>query len=189
MFGAVDQNTFYDPAASKGQIFWTRYGNNQVSVRPTPGAPSILQFYYFLYYFRSPTPLRYDHGYGVLDTGSSLLTDATKSWPTDFWETYTSYVQFLSNKTSAVREVQWDTPIEVSSNVHNFVILASLPPGISDQDILEYEVYTPTSIPDQFHALIVRKAQILATKDQAEVAKLTGEFDRHLSLIVGGPAQ
>lgn len=153
-WSAVLFNQFYAASAVKGQVFFRRKGSGQIEMRPAATATSWATFYYR----RNPTPMKYDVIQGKWTALSKTIDDITQDWAADEWETQTSYFVPTKNKTSSSRAVYSDDPILVESNKVDQVTLGAAIYGVSNGDIIEGEVYTPTNIPEQYHPLIVNFA-------------------------------
>lgn len=188
---AITANSFYAPSLAKGQLFFVRRGARKVSIRPAPLAANQIT-----YYMRGePTPMRYDNGQGAYTSQQDpmfiSIQDLSKSWASAEWETYSAKVRILRNVTNYTREPDADAEHVVISNTENMLSLSSGDASLSNGDVVEYEVYVKSNIPEQYHPLIVHRAWLRAENRPEAAQRAASMLDSYLKLLTaqltGGP--
>jgi hypothetical protein len=182
-FNATGGNVFYTGALKEGQIFYAHRGDNQIEFAPAPPAADINY-----YYQKEPTQMKYDYGRGFWTDTDNRVTDITKRWGESDWEVDASYARLIENITNQTdRSTHPNTEYGVSANADttfDLVAHAHLADVFNDNDILEYEVYTPSDIPKKFHPLIVKRA--VANQDPTRAEQLKQEIKEELMVLAGG---
>jgi hypothetical protein len=180
-FNATVRNDFYLGALEEGQVFYTHRGDRQIEV--SPAVANEINYYYQ----KEPTQMKYDYGRGFWTDTDNRITDVTKKWGESDWETDASYARLIENLTNQTdRSTHPNTEYGVSANADttfDLVTHAHLANVFNDNDILEYEVYTPSDIPKKFRPLIVKRA--VANQDPTRAEQLKQEIKEELMVLTG----
>ncbi len=172
-WGATASNQFYTGAVKEGQIFYTHRGDNKIEFSPAPPTGKPIWFYYR----KKPITMGYDYGKAnIALNGTYVLTDPTKDWPVSIWKT-TRNPSFLLQPTEDIAN-----EIVITSNTSTTITIANTETVVTG--IKEYEVYTPTNIPEKFHSLIVKQA--LASQDGGRAEQLKSEIKEEFMMLAGG---
>jgi hypothetical protein len=180
-FNATVRNDFYLGALEEGQVFYTHRGDRQIEV--SPAVANEINYYYQ----KEPTQMRYDHGQGRYTTDDSTywrVNDSSKVWGVAEYEQATSYFRILENISSPTgNPIDPDQEIAISGNTYTRIDLPSAPAGVGNNEVVEYEVYTPSDIPKKFRPLIVKRA--VANQDPTRAEQLKQEIKEELMVLTG----